>query len=178
MAQNQNSLEFKVLPWKNNGLEVNSILCNVSRNKSPDPEDFKAIHDVMSNLSPSAALLYAVETMIEIANCNALLSFDPKFLRAECKKLRSVYKQESNDPYDTVHDLEEFNSLLDLCYLSYEMEYPLISEIIDILRKQISNQIVIIDEVLDIKASMQDDQPKYTNNVIAFPVRDVSAKAE
>ena len=173
MVQNTSSLEFNVLPWKNNGLEVHSILSNVSRNKSPDPENFVAIHKTMSDLSPIAALLYAAEAMLEIANCDALLPYEPKFLKAECSKIRDMCKHGSADPYDTLHYLEEFNSLLDLCYVSYETDYPLVAEIIDILCKQINTQIVIMDEVLDIKASSANGAPNNDHgcldNILTFP---------
>ncbi|MDH5723252.1 MAG: hypothetical protein OEY94_08040 [Alphaproteobacteria bacterium] len=172
MAQSTNSLEFNVLPWKNNGLEVYSILSNVSRNKSPEPENFIAIHKTMSDLSPLAALLYAAEAMLEIANCNDLLPFEPKFLKAECSKMRDMCRYGLSDPYDTLHYIEEFNSLLDLCYVSYETDYPLVAEIIDILRKQLNTQIVIMDEVLDIKAGTAEgvsDNLECMDNVIAFP---------
>ncbi len=167
MAQNTNSLEFNVLPWKTNGLEVHSILSALSRNKSPDTQDFVSIHNTMSDLSPGAALLYAARSMMEVAKSDFLLSFDPKFLKGECSKIIKAYKDESKGSYDLLQDLEDFHSLLDLCYLSYEMDYPLVSEIIDILRKQISAQIVIMDEVLDMKASAQDQG--FVNNIIPFP---------
>lgn len=176
MAKNESSLELKSLPWKSDGLEVNTILLGLNRNNLPDTQDLVAIHNTMSDLSPSAALLYAAETMLEIANCDILLSFEPKFLKTECKKILDTYKTSSRDAYYVLEDLEEFNSLLDLCYLSYEVDFPLVSEIIDILRKQISAQIVIMDEVIDIKNTTQHKSMysssidrELRDNVIPFP---------
>jgi len=184
MAQsNQQLAELK------NRLEIPLVVRGILKeNEEFDGDTAYAISEVMSNLNPEDALLCAAFSMKEIAGFEAISTNDLTFLHMECDRIIERYSarddlsndnpelwaETQGDMMDEVaEDLEGFLDLSGLCQLSFEMTAPTIAQMLDIFAVQLQSQLLVVDEVIemhaDINNALSPYPAEYKDNVVAFP---------
>lgn len=163
-------------------LEIPLVVRRVlKKSEAFDNDAAYAIAEVMSNLNPEDVLLCAAFSMKEIAGFEALAINDLTFLHMECDRIIERYGSTSDLWADTQHnmmdemaeDLEGFLDLCALCHLSFEVTAPIIAQMIEIFAVQLQSQLLVIDEVIDLQADIENalklSPIEYTDNVIQFP---------
>lgn len=160
MAIMENHLSRAQLALLANRLQMPLIARGyIDAGAQPEGDTQYALHSLMSDLSPTQALLCATLTLQEIALAHDGLTYLQQF----CAGVLQHYgpqilenPENARDPaldLNHIHDdLEHALELAEMCKISLELMRPETLVFLDILIPQIESQIMIVEEVMRLRA--------------------------